>query len=258
MSCVVAALLATTHAVGDYRLEAGVGALRHDGHLQTPAGGQPGTSSMERPTFAELELERGSAHWFAASVDIRRYRLRIRYTAIGDEADAVLATPLTSQGQAFLAGESVLSRLSLHRLTVALMRTFEFDGGVFAEVGGEIGWTGFDLRVEGERHDAGTSRSQVDRAYRVHAIGLRAATGKRLGERLRVAATLGLGPAFDGAGSSYFLEPRVSFLLGKRTALGLGARFELFRYDDAHKQTLPNRLDVGRRVLPAFSMSVRF
>lgn len=243
--------LAALPAGGEASVELGAGWPRHEGFLQTPTGGAPGTSSAERPTFAETALRRGAARWLAGAVALQRLRLQVRYDSIGSDGAAQLERALVSQGQAFAAGEHIRSRASFDGLSLALTRRIELPRGWQSELGGEVAWTAFALRIDGER-------SAVDRSYHVYTIGLLGALHRQLGVRWRIGTVLGMAPGFDGAGSRYRLAPHVELRLGERWALAVGLRWERFRYDDAHKQELPNRLLVQRRVVPALSLRARF
>ena len=234
----------------DYVLEVGAGRLTHAGFLQTPAGGEPGTATHRRPTFAELNLQGGSYRWVAGAVDFGRFAFRARFTNIGEVAGAQLDLPLTSQGQTFAMGETVRSRATLDRLSLAFTRSFGVADGTALELGPWLGWTAFDLGIEG-------AASRVDRSYRVYAVGLTAGLSKRLGKRWHVGFAGTLAPAFDGAAGQYSGEPSIGFLVREVLEVRLGLRFDAFRYDDSHKQTLPNRLRVTRRVAPALSVLMR-
>ena len=243
----LAALAGPPALARDYLLEVGAGRLTHDGFLQTPAGGEPGTATQERPTFAELNLQGGSYRWVAGAVRFGRFALRARFTDIGEVAGAELALPLTSQGQTFAAREKVRTRAALDRLSLALTRSFGFADGMALDLGPWLGWTAFDLGIEGVA-------SRVDRSYRVYAVGVTARLRKRLGNRWHVGFASTLAPAFDGAAGQYSAEPSISFLLREGLDVRLGLRFDAFAYDDSHKQTLPNRLRVTRRITPALSV----
>ena len=235
----------------DVALELGGGVLRNAGFLQTPTGGQLGTSSRKRPTFAEVAMRRGDYGWLAAAVDFGRSRIHARYSAIGSQGASRLTSALTSQGRRFRAGERVRSTASFDRLSLAVTRVFALREDVAAELGGELAWTAFDLDIRGDD-------SVVDRSYHVHTVGFFAAMSKRMGDRWSLGAALGLAPGVEGAGSRYHVAPRLDLRLGARWHLSLGVHVEQFRYDDAHKQELPNRLLVRRRALPTLSIGARF
>ena len=248
--CSLLALCATP-VTAEVALALGGGVMRSGGYLQTPTGGLPGTSSLKRPTFAETAMRRGDTRWLAAAVDIRRFRLHARYSVIGGEGTSRLTSALTSQGQPFRAEERIRSAASFDRLSLAVTRVFALRRGVTAELGGELAWTAFDLDIRGDA-------SLVDRSYHVHTVGLFAAIAKRMGPRWSLGSTLGLAPPLEGAGSNYRVAPRLDLHIGERWHLALGIHVERFRYDDAHKQALPNRLLVRRRVLPTVSIGTRF
>ncbi len=247
----------------EYAIEFGMGLPNHSGYLQTPAGGMPGTASPKRPTLAEIELERGDYRWFGASVDFRRgkgntnevnrspaLQLRLRYSAVGNDARAVLDKAFTIRGGVFEPGDTVRSRVSFDSLALALYAVFDFSPGLSAALGGEVGWTAFDFTMEGDRH-------RSERAYHVSTVGLAASVRKKLGGGWQLTSRLAVAPAVEGTGSRYAIEARVCRDLSARTRVALGALVEEFRYDDAHKQALPNRLQVTRRVLPTVSVELR-
>lgn len=230
-----------------FAFEAGMGLLSHDGFLQTPAGGEPGTATAGRPTVDELAVGDGAYRWVAGTVGFGRYWLDIRYTTISDSGRATLANALVSQGNAFDAGSAVRSALGLDGLSLAFTRSFAFGEDTRLRVGPWVGWTAFDLDVDGARAD-------VDRSYRVYALGAKAALDKALGKRWRMGAEAIVAPAFDGAAARYTIEPSLSYGLSDRVEIRLATRLAAFRYDDAHKQVWPNRLRIDRRVVPAISV----
>ena len=258
------ALWTTATEAAEYGLEIGAGLLRHDGYLQTPAGGAPGSTDLERPTFAELDLRGGSYRWLSGTAQWGRrddaasfsvggvpvhLRLRIRYEQIGDEADAVLATPLRIWGRTLPVGDSLQSEVSFDGFSLALTGVFDLAADVSAELGVGAAWTAYDFITVGERHHA-------ERAYHVNSIGFVGGLARDLGHGWRLEAGLRAFPALDGTGSSYLVEPRISRRLTEHASVVLAARFETFRYDDSHKQAMPNRLQVTRRVTPSLAFAV--
>ena len=247
--CALAAFAATV-AGADGFIELGGGPLRQSGFLQTPAGGQPSTASHQRPSFGELALDEGAHGWLAGGVDFGGYRLRVRYDTSSDDGDTRLATALTSQGRTFATAESLRASVSFDGLALAVTRSFEWDG-MFAEVGGRAAWTEFDLAIRGSGGET------VDRRYTVNSLGLVGIIGRHVGKRLSVAASLVLSPSFDGGGVHHVFEPRATLLVADRVRLAAGLRLERFRYDDSHKQALPNRLRANRRI-PIVAVVKRF
>lgn len=230
-----------------FAFEAGIGLLAHDGFLQTPAGGEPGTATAKRPTVDELAVGDGSYCWVAGTVGFGRYALAVRYTTISDSGRATLASALVSQGNAFDAGSDVRTELSLDGLSLAFTRSFAFGEDTRLKVGPWIGWTAFDL-------DVLAAGAGVDRSYRVYALGANAVLDKALGRRWRVGAEAIVAPAFEGAAARFTVEPSLSYGLNDHVEIRLATRLAAFRYDDAHKQVWPNRLRIERRVMPAVSV----
>lgn len=232
-----------------FAFEAGVGLIAREGFLQTPAGGEPGTASAGRPTVDELAVGDGHYRWAAGVVGFGRYAFTIRYTAVGDSGSAILSKPLVSQGNAFDAGSDVRTVLGLDGLSLAITRAFDFESDTKMTLGPWVGWTAFDLHVDG-------AAAGVDRSYRVYALGARAKLDKIFGRRWRVGVEAIVAPAFEGSAARYAVEPSLSYRLRDRAEIRLATRLEAFRYDDAHKQVWPNRLRVDRRVMPAVSIRI--
>ena len=260
----VLVVLAQPTAAREYFLEFGAGPPGQSGYLQTPDGGMPGTASSERPTLDEIDLDGGSYRWLGVRVDFRRgvdganreprprHRLRfqMRYTAVGDEATTVLDDAFTIRGGAFGVGDSVGSRVSFDNLTLSLGAVFDLTPGLSAQLGGEIGWTAFDFTMMGEHH-------RSERAYHVNTVGVAGALDRDFGNGWHLGTRLAASPAVEGTGSRYTAEARLRRDLSKHVRVALGASMEHFRYDDAHKQALPNRLKVRRRVVPTVSVRLR-
>ena len=256
------AVLALPATPREYALEYGVGLPEQSGYLQTPAGGMPGTASSERPTLAEIDLDGGRYRWLGARVDFGpngetapappfRLRLHARYRTIGDAATSTVAEAFTIRGGVFEGGDSVRSEVAFDGLTLALTAAFDLRAGLSAELGPQIGWTAFDFVMRGERH-------RSDRAYHVTTFGLVGAISRELGNGWHIGARLDASPAIEGTGSRFAAETRLGRDLTKNLNVALGASVEEFRYDDAHKQDLPNRLKVTRRVVPNLVARVRF
>ena len=259
----VLAALALPVAGRDYVVEVAAGPPDQSGYLQTPAGGMPGTASSKRPTLSEIDLHGGRYRWIGAGVDFgrkananpsaarSRLRLYARYTTTGDEATSTIHEAFTIRGGVFEAGDSVRSRVSFDGLTLALTAAFDLGSRVSVEVGPEIGWTAFDFTMTGERH-------RSDRSYHVTTFGLAGAIRRQFGNAWHVGARLAASPAIEGTGSRYMVEFRVGRDLSKVLGVAVGASVESFRYDDGHKQELPNRINVTRRVVPTLRARLRF
>lgn len=255
---VLLVVLAQPAAARDYSLEFGVGPPDQSGYLQTPAGGMPGTASPKRPSLAEIDLDGGDYRWLGVRVDFVRgdnnadrsrlaLRFRMRYSAVGDAATTVLDDAFTIRGGVFGVGDEVRSQVSFDDLTMTLSAVFAPTPSLSAELGGAIGWTAFDFTMVGERH-------RSERAYHVNTVGVFGALDRDFGNGWHLGSRLAAAPAVEGTGSRYTAEARLRRDLTKRVGVGVGVRIEQFRYDDAHKQELPNQLQVTRRVVPTVAV----
>ena len=252
------AVLASPAGGRDVVVEFGAGLPSESGHLQTPAGGMPGTASPGRPTLAEVGLDGGHFRWLGARVDFDRkaqgspgaapFHLRFdaRLASVGDEATSVIAEAFTIRGGVYEAGDRVRSQVAYDGLTLALTGVFRLGPGLEAEIGPQVGWTAFDFTTDGARH-------RTERAYHVATVGVVGGMRKEFGNGWHLGARVAAAPAIEGTGSRYALEPWLGRVVWKRLSLAIGTRVEQFRYDDAHKQELPNRLQVTRRVVPTVS-----
>ena len=246
----LAAMLAAGSAFAEATIEVGLGLVDAHGHLQTPAGGAVGTATWRRPTLAETGLDGGHYRHLAGSAKLRRSRLHLRYADVGAAGTGMLTEPLVSQARAFSAGERIRSRASFDALSLGWTWVFERESYT-AELGGQALWTAFDLRMDG-------ASNAVDRRYTVYAVGALGILSKQLSQRFHAVLEAAIAPAFDGASSFYALAPSIGYRLGAHFDLRLGARFEAFGYDDAHKQALPNDLRIRRRLLPMLALGVRW
>ena len=252
------AVLAVPAVGRDYTLEFGMGLPEQSGHLQTPAGGMPGTASPGRPTLAEIGVDGGRYRWLGATIGTGvprpnsvplRLRFHARYMSIGDETTTTIARAFVIRGGVFDVGDTVRSRVSFDALTLALTAAFDVTPAISAELGAEVGWTAFDFTMHGERH-------RSERAYHVNTVGVVGAIEKDLGSDWHLGARLAAAPAIEGTGSRYMAEARLRRNLSERIDFAIGTSVEGFRYDDAHKQALPNEL-LTRRVVPTLSLVIR-
>ena len=247
VAALAAALCAASAAGADFAIEIGAGRLGHDGYLQTPTGGAPGTSSLSRPGFRELSADNGTYRWLGGMVAFGSNALSVRYTAIADQGTATLRDALVSQGRPFAAGDPLESRIGLDGLSLSYTRSFPIGDRTTLGFGPWLGWTAFDLKIDGRAH-------QVDRSYRVYALGATGRLDRKLGQRFRLRAEAIIAPAYTGSAGRFAVEPSLAYRLSAALELCAAIRLDAFRYDDAHKQVLPNRLRVDREVVPAISI----
>lgn len=84
------------------------------GYWQTPRGGAPGSTSLERPTFSEMGVTGSWEVGAAVKLDYGRHRLEASYARQDLSGDTnTLGTDLTSQAAAFPAGTVVESESAI-------------------------------------------------------------------------------------------------------------------------------------------------
>jgi len=120
------------------------GSLRYgpiSGYVQTPRGGAPGTTSAQRPTFRELNMD----DFFSPEVSLRlRWREHGLYAGaslVRLDGDSTLNTPLVSQGTSFPAGAAVKSEVQLdwYRLGYQYRITWSNEAGTSLSLSPAVG-----------------------------------------------------------------------------------------------------------------------
>jgi hypothetical protein len=133
------------------------------GYVQTPSGGEPGTTSSKRPRFSELGIDNASMADVAATGAWHNEELYLGAQIIRLSGDATLDEPLVSHGTNFPAGTSVSSDIQLdwyrfgyrHRFELLDDRSLTISPGVGAAV------LDFSYRLDASGAGPLTSRSYV-------------------------------------------------------------------------------------------------
>lgn len=225
-----------------------------DGFLQTPAGGQPGSSSPHRPTLDELHIDDAEFYDLLASVQWRSLRLYAGYQAIPLAGEAVLSETLISRNVSFPAGTRVRSDIDLNWLRAGAGWQFEFvDRRLELIPKAEFAMLDFQYELSGGGQAAGRSYSKgcvrlgLESRYRFSpmvSVSLNAEGALPLDNTPQIAAVTG-GVVFD-------LLPRSR---GVRPTLFVGGGAQRIEYED--NQKLPNhlRLDMGPFIATGLAIS---
>ena len=83
------------------------------GHLQTPSGGRPGTTSSNRPSFGEIGINTASIYDAEVTASLRDHGLYVGGQWIDLSGERNLEEKLISQGETFAAGSRVKSDVKL-------------------------------------------------------------------------------------------------------------------------------------------------
>lgn len=250
-------LLSTSIYATEVGLDLGYSGGAIDGYLQTPAGGNPGSSSPQRPTFEELGIDRVAIVGLGAWADWERHRVNAGVQRIRLSEDAVLGATLTSQNQIFAAGAAVSAdaRLDWYRIGY-LYRTDLLNNsypGLGLRLGGELVGFDFDYRLAG-------GDSLAHRAY--HQVGYR--LGGSLEWRLNDELTLQMEafaplPVADNL-SIINAEARLEYrpVLFSGTDLGFFAAVGYEEIDFEDSQTLPNHIHAEMGPLISLGLNIGF
>lgn len=249
-------------AESDWRFDLGGGARfgQIDGHVQTPTGGEPGTSSPNRPTFGELGIDNVTVIDVDAAVEWRREGLYLDLQFIRPSGDATLDTTLISQGVTFPAGTAVHADIQLDQYRLAYGHRFDLSPELTLTpmVGGMLFSFDYNLDAKGGGGPS-ASRSYSKAAPMVGAaLDWRPQGGPFAFEFL---GSINI-PVADAIPRGYDVEARVryDFLRARDRELSayVGVGFQHLHYDDSNKQTLPNDINFDLGPLWTVGFELRY
>lgn len=226
-----------------------------DGSVQTPAGGEPGSSSPGRPTLDELGIDRTTFYDVLAALRWRRWRFYLGSQAIDLSGQAVLSESLTSHNVTFPAGTFMSSDIRFNLLRMGAGSKFNLVGGRLELFPiGELGVLDFSYDISGDGQM--TSRDYA-KGYlgfglagryhintRVSAI-LNAQASVPISNTPRITALTG-GFEFDLLPTGHDAHPSIF----------VGGGAQRIEYQDG--QTLPNDIDVELGPFFTAGLSVSF
>jgi hypothetical protein len=226
-----------------------------DGSVQTPAGGEPGSSSPGRPTLDELGIDRTSFYDVLAGLQWRRFRFYLGYQAIDLSGQAVLSESLTTHNVTFPAGTSVDSDIRFNLLRMRAGWKFSLAHGRLELFPiGELGVLDFSYDISG-------GGEMTSRDYAKGYLGFGLAGRYRI--NARVSAILNAQASVPISNT-----PQISALTGgfefnllpasrnARPSVFLGGGAQRIEYQD--DQALPNDIDVDLGPFITAGLSVSF
>lgn len=232
-------------------------------YLQTPSGGEPGTTSTGRPTLEELGFDNASIFDSSITLGSGRHEVFIGGQLIGFSGEATLEETLISQDNTFPAGTEVEAEVALNWYRAGYRYWFLFDtddetpGDEFAiapSVG--AGCFNFNYKLDGP------GDADVDRSYTkpMPQVGLEAEW--KMSERFSLVA--GVLTSIPIPDTPFIFSTR---LAGKyrmvdtrsmKLDLLAGVGYERLQYDDEKKQEMPNDIDVELGPLLLLSVKAEF
>ncbi|NOX56102.1 MAG: hypothetical protein GXP27_17005 [Planctomycetes bacterium] len=225
-------------------VQGGVWVSRLNGHLQTPAGGQLGTTSSHRPRVEEIGLD--GTDWMPL-LDARlrwagKHEIHVSYVWIDRSGADVLQKTLISQAQTFPAGSAVRSHFGLDTLRVG-----------YRPIGWRWDWRGWRLVPEigvgsaafSYQLNSSAATGPVDRRYTVGFPYLGFLLEKSLTDRLQFETDFAGAGGINGANvidSEFRLAWRVAEWNRGRIDFVVGWRGLWFRRHDSQteEQNDPN------------------
>lgn len=231
-----------------------------DGFVQTPSGGEPGTTSHDRPTLSELGFNCISIYDGSISVRLGANRFLLGAQIIRMDGNATLSEDLISQNTFFPAGTSVSSSVHLDWYRLGYEYAFSFD----------LDHKGNQLRVA-----PGIQAVLLDFDYGMDAAGGLHVSRSYSKGGVRIGGSIEwlTGGSFTVAASGYWGLPIQNTaqilsvdlvgsyqLWGDRHGFGgavyLGVGYESIEYED--DQTVPNHIDVNLGPLLIAGIEIRF
>jgi hypothetical protein len=227
------------------------------GYLQTPAGGNPGSSSIRRPTFEELGFEDTNVNqgYFAFSKGNHTVLLDAHLVRL--DGYSTLTEPLKSQYRDFAAGETVKADVQTDYYDLIYLYHFtEVDlFGKRMTISPGAGLVVFDFHYE----LAGAS-DKADRSYGNVGARIGGELNLTLTEKLSISADAFASIPISNTVSIYSLELLGEYQLWKTSRLEttaiLGIAYDYIDYED--EQELPNHIRVELKPLLKIGIEIKF
>ncbi len=226
-----------------------------DGSVQTPAGGEPGSSSSDRPTLDELGIDHTTFYDVLGGLQWRRFRFYLGYQAIDLSGQTVLSESLTTHNVTFPAGTSVDSDIRFNLLRMGAGWKFSLARGRLELFPiGELGVLDFSYDISGG--GVMTSRD-YSKGYLGFGLAGRYRIGTRVSAILNAQASVPISntpqiTALTGGFEFDLVPPGAD----ARPSVFLGGGVQRIEYQDG--QELPNDINVDLGPFITAGLSVSF
>jgi hypothetical protein len=231
-----------------------------DGHLQTPSGGEPGTTSPDRPTLDELGIEAASIYDAEVALGWGPHELYLGGQWFGMSEQATLDDELVSQANTFPTGSRVDADVQLDWYRLGYRHRIEVGDGpgdeprfVIRPAAG-FALLDFDFQLDGP------GGAEVSRSYSKGAPQVGAAVEWRLTDRVSVTGELSSTVPLSNTPLIQTAELSGKFRLFDRgradASLLAGIAYERIHYDD--DQEVSNDIDVEAGPLLRLGLDLRF
>jgi hypothetical protein len=223
-----------------------------DGYIQTAAGGEPGTTSLYRPTLSDVGIDDVASPVITGDARWRRERFTFEARLVPLSGNSTLDETLVSEGRTFPAGTAVDADIELDWYRLMYGHTFPTWRGftLTPSVGAAM------LSVEYDLAGAGGVASRT--YHKTGAIFGLEATWPAAKPWWLELELLAAPPFIDGAPRIAAEALTVQYRLLDRSQLDVsisaGLAFEQLWYDDKYKQEVAN--DVHVDIGPAFIIGI--
>lgn len=212
------------------------------GYLQTPHGGEPGTTSENRPTFEELNIDTVSLVSSSLLISRNRHNFYGRIQLAHLSGDSVLNNELTSQGVTYPADSQVSAdiNLDLYRLGYQHRFFFESDKQGRFEIDPTIEIAFFDFAYKLDSLEG----LSTDRSYIKGACRIGAEAHWYANDRLTISSGV-IGPVpISNTPQIWTLDLTAKYQLWGKGPRGgaaiIGIGYQHIEYED--DQTVPNHI----------------
>jgi len=218
-----------------------------EGHMKTPAGGQPNRSDLARPTFAELGINDLTS--FALEVGARKgkHRIFLGAHAIRETEHTVLPMDLLSQWQQFSAGDAVDADIQLDWYQLGYLRRFQVNDRLSYDLGADVTLFSFHYQLT-------NGTQQVDRQYNKGGYRLGGAVNYSLSPQLTLNASAFVPFQNGGAAEITTIDITGRYKFSESLSTILGISFHEIDFKDG--QTFPNH--IVAKMEPRISIGVSY
>jgi hypothetical protein len=211
-----------------------------DGYVQTPAGGEPGTTSRERPTFDELGFDQQPAFDAYGTIGKGHHTLEIGGQWQRQSGTSTLKEDLVSQKKFFPADTRVNADIQTDWYRVNYLYAMNTDNqSISLSVGGGLVWFNFDYQLK-------SAATKADRAYSKVGYRIGADMNWHINDRFNIETRIFAPIPLSNTPEIWTLELNAEYTLwetpGSRTLLVGGLGYNRLDYED--EQKIPNHIRV--------------
>lgn len=213
------------------------------GYLQTPAGGNPGTTDKKRPTLKELGVDDVTYSDIDFHYQIDPYTPYAGIRLLSTDSSGFLEEDLTTQGQNFTKGEYFNHETSFNIYRFGVKRDFTY---LKAKI--EMAFMEFDYEFE-------TDGATAKRSYIKSTVRLGAEKSFKFDKFEIVVESSGSIP-LSNTPDIYSVGAMAKYYFVTNINIGMGVQYYYLNYED--NQSVPNHLRLEMQPALGLSLQCRF